>query len=72
MHMAKYQDYYKKEKKTIIKLNLSWRRFFPACSSPPRQVDGTLKTMIHDGYNPKNLFTAENRTVVTNIERGHF
>ncbi len=70
MHLANYEKFYKKENKTIIKLNLSWSKFFPACSSPPWQVEGVLKTMIEDGFNPKRLFTAENRTVVTNIEKG--
>ncbi|MFX0080249.1 MAG: DUF362 domain-containing protein [Candidatus Hodarchaeota archaeon] len=70
MHMAKYQDRFPKELKTIIKLNLSWSKFFPACSSPPWQVEGVLKTMIDDGYEPKKLFTAENRTVVTNLSKG--
>jgi len=70
MHMANYQERFPKSLRTIIKLNLSWSRFFPACSSPPWQVEGVLKTMIEDGYDPKNLFTAENRTVVTNIAKG--
>ncbi len=70
MHLANYQEYYKKDKKTILKLNLSWSKFFPACSSPPWQVEGVLKTMVDDGFSGKNLFTAENRTVVTNIEKG--
>jgi hypothetical protein len=70
MHLAKYQKYYHKNHKTIIKLNLSWSKFFPACSSPPWQVEGVIKTMINDGYKSKSLFTAENRTVVTNIEMG--
>ena len=70
MHLANYEKHYSKDKKTILKLNLSWSKFFPACSSPPWQVEGVLKTMVDDGFNPKNLFTAENRTVVTNIEKG--
>ena len=70
MHMADYQSHLPKEQKTIIKLNLSWSKFFPACSSPPWQVEGILKTMIEDGYDPKKLFNAENRTVVTNIAKG--
>ncbi|MFX1269622.1 MAG: DUF362 domain-containing protein, partial [Promethearchaeota archaeon] len=70
MHLTEYQNYYSKKNKIIIKLNLSWSKFFPACSSPPWQVEGVLKTMIEDGYDPKKLFTAENRTVVTNIEKG--
>ncbi len=70
MHMADYEKYFPKDQKTIIKLNLSWSKFFPACSSPPWQVEGVLKTMVNDGYNSRKLFTAENRTVVTNIAKG--
>lgn len=70
MHMANYQKYHSTDQKILIKLNLSWSKFFPSCSSPPWQVEGVLKTMINDGYDPKKLFTAENRTVVTNIEKG--
>jgi len=70
MQMADYAKSFKKNEKVIIKLNLSWSKFFPACSSPPWQVESVLKTMIDDGYDPSNLFTAENRTVVTNIEKG--
>lgn len=70
LHLAKYQKHFDKNQKVIIKLNLSWSKFFPACSSPPWQLEGLLKTMIEDGFRPRNLFTAENRTVVTNIEQG--
>ncbi|MFX1375015.1 MAG: DUF362 domain-containing protein [Promethearchaeota archaeon] len=70
LHLTNYEKLYNKNKNIIIKLNLSWSKFFPACSSPPWQLEGILKTMLEDGYNPKKLFTAENRTVVTNIERG--
>ena len=70
MHIANYEKFYPKNQKTIIKLNLSWSKFFPSCSSPPWQVEGVLKTMIEDGYDPKNIFTAENKTVVTNIANG--
>ena len=70
MHLVNYENFYQKDEKIIIKLNLSWSKFFPACSSPPWQVEGVLKTMVEDNYNPKKIFTAENRTVVTNIEKG--
>jgi len=70
IHLANYEKYYNKDEKIIIKLNLSWSKFFPACSSPPWQVEGVLKTMVEDGFHPKKLFTAENKTVVTNIEKG--
>jgi len=70
MHKADYTKFYNKKLNTVIKLNLSWSKFFPACSSPPWQVEGVLKTMVEDDFNPRKIFTAENRTVVTNIERG--
>ncbi len=70
IHLANYQNFFNTTDKIIIKLNLSWSKFFPSCSSPPWQLEGVLKTLIEDGYSPKNLFTAENRTVVTNIEKG--
>jgi uncharacterized protein (DUF362 family) len=70
LNVANYEKFYNKNENVIIKLNLSWSKFFPACSSPPWQLEGILNTMIEDGYNPKKIFTAENRTVVTNIERG--
>ena len=70
LHLVEYQKRFDKDQKVIIKLNLSWSKFFPACSTPPWQLEGLLKTMIEDGYQSKSLFTAENRTVVTNIESG--
>ena len=70
MHLIEYQTHLKIDQKIILKLNLSWSKFFPACSTPPWQLEGILKTMIEDGYQASKLFTAENRTVVTNIERG--
>lgn len=70
MHLTNYQKFFKISSKIILKLNLSWSKFFPACSSPPWQVEGILKAMVNDGYDPKKIFTAENRTVVTNIEKG--
>jgi len=68
--MADYENHFLKEQKTILKLNLSWSKFFPACSSPPWQVEGVIKTMVEDGFDPKKIFCAENRTVVTNIAEG--
>lgn len=70
MDMTDYQQHYPRDHKAIIKLNLSWSKFFPACSSPPWQVEGVIKKMIEDGYQPEKIFTAENRTVVTNIAKG--
>ena len=70
MDMAEYKKYFKPQEKLIVKLNLSWSKYFPACSSPPWQVEGVLKKLKGDGFKGKDIFTAENKTVVTNIEKG--
>jgi len=55
---------------TIIKLNLSWTKYFPACSSQPWQVEGVVKTLVEDGFPRDRLFPVENKTVVTNPIKG--
>lgn len=65
MRLAGYRDHLDPGKDTLIKLNLSWTKFFPACSSPPWQLDGVLSTLLADGYRPESLYPVENKTVVT-------
>jgi len=55
---------------TVIKLNLSWTKYFPACSSQPWQVEGVVKTLVEDGFPRERLFPLENKTVVTNPMKG--
>lgn len=55
---------------TLIKLNLSWTKFFPACSSAPWQLEGVVKTLVEAGFPRERLFPVENRTVVTNPQKG--
>jgi uncharacterized protein (DUF362 family) len=68
MHLAKYQKFIRKDKETVLKLNLSWSMYYPACSTEPWQLEGVLKTLQKDGY--KNLHPVENRTVVTDVWKG--
>lgn len=68
MKDAKYGSSIKKNRRTVLKLNLSWNLFYPSCSSPPWQVDGVLKTLTKDGY--KNVVAVENKTVVTDAVKG--
>lgn len=70
MHMAEYQKVLPRSEDTIIKLNLSWTKYFPACSSQPWQAEGVIKTMIEDGYARQRLLPLENKTVVTNPRQG--
>ena len=70
MHLADYQDALNTGSDLLIKLNLSWTRFFPACSSPPWQLEGVLRTLIEDGWPRERLLPVENKTVVTNPRKG--
>lgn len=63
--LAEYSKFVGRSEDTIIKLNLSWTRYFPACSSQPWQVEGTIKALLGEGFDRSKLFPLENRTVVT-------
>lgn len=57
-------------RETVIKLNLSWTKYFPACSTEPWQLEGVLSGLLQSGFVPERLFPVENKTVVTNPLQG--
>lgn len=70
MELVNYKSILDFTQETIIKLNLSWTKYFPACSSQPWQVEGLVKTMVEDGFPRDRLLPVENKTVVTNPIKG--
>ena len=70
LELINYQSIIDINQDTIIKLNLSWTKYFPACSSQPWQVEGLVKTLVEDGYPTDKLFPLENKTVVTHPWKG--
>jgi len=70
MRLVKYDQVLPREQDLILKLNLSWTKYFPACSSQPWQVDGILTTLLQDGYDRARIHPVENRTVVTDPRAG--
>jgi len=70
MHLAQYRDFLSPDRDTLIKLNLSWTKYFPACSSQPWQLEGVVKTLLADGFPNSKLLPVENKTVVTNPIQG--
>ena len=70
MDLAGYRDVLSRDRDTVIKLNLSWTKYFPACSSQPWQVDGTITKMLGDGFERERLMPVENKTVVTSPREG--
>lgn len=57
-------------RETLLKLNLSWTRFFPACSTWPWQLDGVIGALREHGHRPGTLLPVENATVVTDPREG--
>lgn len=70
MNLAGYKDGLDFSADTLLKLNLSWTKYFPACSSQPWQVEGVVKGLLDDGFPKDKLYPIENKTVVTNPVEG--
>ena len=65
MEAARWRTTLDLDRDTIIKLNLSWTKYFPACSTQPWQLEGTLQTLLDAGMSRDRLIPLENKTVVT-------
>jgi uncharacterized protein (DUF362 family) len=70
LRLAKYEQVLSQDTDLIVKLNLSWTKYFPACSSQPWQVEGVIQTLLEDSFARERIFPVENKTVVTNPVQG--
>ncbi len=70
MDLARYRDSLDPARDTLLKLNLSWSKYFPACSTQPWQLDGVAHKFLADGFERARLIPVENKTVVTNPVEG--
>jgi uncharacterized protein (DUF362 family) len=70
MHLAEYEQFLPKDKDTVLKVNISWHHYYPACSTEPWQYDGVVTTLLRDGYQRDSLIPAHNRTVVVSDKKG--
>ena len=70
MEMAGAGEVLTAERELLLKLNLSWTKYFPACSSQPWQLEGVVKDLLSRGYRTDQIIPIENKTVVTNPRKG--
>ncbi len=70
MNLAGYQDVIAKDADTALKVNISWHFFFPASSTTPWQMEGVIRGMLQDGYDPNLIHACHNRTVVIDAHLG--
>jgi uncharacterized protein (DUF362 family) len=68
MEMAGFQEALPKDKETILKVNISWQTWYPACSTTPWQLEGVIRALLQAGYT--KLIAAHNRTVVVDAYVG--
>jgi len=65
-----YQKHLPKASDTALKINISWAKFYPACSTTPWQLDGVIETLLEDGYDKNLIHACHNNTVVVNSKSG--
>ena len=53
---------------TLLKVNISWQHYYPACSSAPWQIEGVVNELRRGGY--EDLLAAHNGTVVVDPVEG--
>ncbi len=68
MRLAGYQEALPKDKDTLLKINISWDTWYPACSSTPWQIEGVVQELQSAGY--PRLIAAHNDTVVVDARAG--
>jgi hypothetical protein len=70
VRLVKYDQLLGRDRDLVLKLNLSWTKYFPACSTQPWQLDGILTALLADGFDRRRLLVVENKTVVTDPRAG--
>ena len=68
LSLSGISDNFDLEKKTLLKANISWQHYFPACSTAPWQLDGVIRGLKSLKF--KDLEIAHNGTVVVNAHEG--
>ncbi len=68
LKLAGYEAALPKDRSTLLKINISWQQWYPACSTAPWQLEGVIRSLLEDGY--QDLIAAHNRTVVVDAYLG--
>ena len=68
MNLAGYSCVLSQDFATLLKINISWQHYYPACSTTPWQLDGVIRTLMEDGY--KDIIPTHNGTVVVDAKEG--
>lgn len=70
LRMAGFEEALPKAHPTLLKVNISWHFWYPACSTTPWQLAGVIEALLGAGYPQASLSAAHNRTVVVSARLG--
>jgi uncharacterized protein (DUF362 family) len=70
MRLCNYDKSLSRQNETILKLNISWQIWYPACSTAPWQLDGVVRALLRDGFSREQVFTTPNSTLVVDAKEG--
>ncbi len=68
MRMAGVSDALSPDAQTLLKINISWQHYYPACSTSPWQLDGAIRGLRAAGFD--DLAPIHNGTVVVDPREG--
>lgn len=68
LELAGVQDTLPSDRETVLKINISWQTWYPACSTAPWQLEGVIRGLRSAGY--QELIAAHNDTVVVDAHVG--
>ena len=68
MRLAGVEQHLSTELATLLKINISWQHWYPACSTSPWQLEGVIQAMQKLGHH--DLIGAHNGTVVVDSFEG--
>ena len=68
MRLADYTKTLSHDAATLLKINISWQHYYPACSTTPWQLEGVIGALKADGYG--ELIPTHNGTVVVDPHEG--
>lgn len=68
LNLAGISESLDKSIKTGLKINISWQTWYPACSSTPWQIEGTIRTLQNLAF--EDIIGIHNDTVVVDTSEG--
>ena len=70
MDLAGLVEEIRPETTTLLKVNISWHVYYPACSTSPWQLDGVIGGLLRAGFAKERIIAAQNSTVVVDPHVG--